>query len=67
MTARTADGQPEHRGADGGELVVEFVVALLLGLVGGDLRRVRAGAEKSGNLVTADAFSIIEEWRLDRR
>ena len=50
MATRAADGQAEHRGADGRGHVVKFIVALLFRLVGGDLCGVCAGGKKSGGL-----------------
>src|SRR5262245_18917603 len=50
VAASAADGESEHGGANGGELVVHLVVAVLLDLVLGYLRAVNAGGEKAGRL-----------------
>src|SRR5438477_103638 len=50
VAAGAADRQAEHGGADGGQLVVEFVVAVLLDFGLGDLRAVNAGREETGGL-----------------
>ena len=48
VASGAADGQAEHRRAEGGGHVVELVVPLLLGGIGGDLRAVDARREEAG-------------------
>src|SRR5439155_19382421 len=50
VAAGTADRQAAEGGADGVELVVHFVIAVLLYFALGDLRRVHAGRQEAGRL-----------------
>ena len=48
VTAGTTDGQSQHGRPDGADDVVQFVVAMFLDFVLGDLRTMHAGRQKPG-------------------